>query len=230
MALSPAQTSRYWREWQAVCRTQGWSPSDSAARYRLHIEHDLPKSMKDFRNRDFDRYLFTCEALKNRVDIRDRERERVTVSIQRIDDAIHLITGKRYAPGILLDMHEASDTYDLPLDPRQDQQKRGAELITPDLANLRDTLSNRLSKLLTKIKQGKIPGPPSLAWVNHCANNPAIEAIVADKIAVPFWHGRQVTYRQYTATEFAILQAHGADHAEPVQAPCTDPDPDLVPF
>ncbi len=226
MSLSKKQTFRYWREWQAVCKEQKWTSSDDDARYKLHAVASCPKSMRDFSNTDFDRFLSTCEGLKNRVDIRERDRERVDVSVERLNAAIREITGKDYATGILRDMHDQDDTYGIPLDPRDEQRKRGRipnrrgekGTMQGDLANLRDTLKNRLSKLLTAIKRGRSGDPECPAgreWWLPCANNEVIRAIMSDKVCIRIdLPGGRVEYKHLTREEHAAtLHSHSTPDA-----------------
>lgn len=61
--LNPAQISLYWKTWSAVCKEHGWKNSDATRRYALHAQAKCPKSMKDFRNGDFDLYLGVARRL-----------------------------------------------------------------------------------------------------------------------------------------------------------------------
>lgn len=205
MSLTDPQINRYWREWRAVCAVQGWKQSDNARRYAVHKVAGCPQSMKDFGNRDFDRYLAETAALRNQVDIRDREREHVEIAIERMAAAIGEIEQKRpddYIGGIVRDMNDRESWQDLPLDPIEDQIQRGATRPRGDLENLKRTLNNRLSALLTDIKKGKRECPSGRDWWAACANNAVIASIISGMVCIRVRGG----YQEISHARYAELQ------------------------
>lgn len=155
--LTDAQKSKYWRTWSAVCRKQNWAQESAAQRderrYALHAEAKVPQSMTQFSNDDFSAWLAACQPLLENVDIRDRQRENVFHSIDRLSKAIAAIVGAKpgqYERPIMIDKHDSTDVDSL----SQEQARQHAW-----------TLKNRLSKLLTSVKEGKIDRPDLLrAW------------------------------------------------------------------
>lgn len=219
-----------------MAKVQRWTNADRETQRRaLHARAGCPASMKEFdRKGHFDAYLRECEALKNRVDIRERERERVEVIIERLNAALHEATGKDYARGILLDMSDVETTDRLALDPIADQIERGEATYdrekygkrggyqgaVADLDNLLKTLKNRLSKLLTKIKAEKHPCPPGREWWVISANNPVIDAILAGKVCVRFIDDLgHVAYRQITEAQYRARKSQPTTPPEPTKAP-----------
>lgn len=127
MSLTAKQTSRYWREIAEVCRVQGWGNAEKEARRRaIHAAAGCPASMRAFSNSHFDAFLQECAALKNRIDIRDRERERLVWRIQADAKAAGL--DPAYLARICDDLHGTGDWESLP---------------EPDLADFRNVIHNR---------------------------------------------------------------------------------------
>lgn len=164
--LSTKQQSKYWNTWRAVEIAQGWA--HLPAQRRTELRHEFTrqagiltregevKSMKAFTNSDFSRWLAATAPLRNDIDIRDRDRENVIHAIKRISKGIAEILQTQpgqYERPILIDF---SDTVDL-----DDIEMQNAEM--RDLENIKMTMHNRLSRLLTKVKQREIERPDLLA-------------------------------------------------------------------
>ena len=114
MSLSKLQIARYWRTWAAVCEYHGWRSNDSEHRYALHAEAGCPASMKDFTNRDFDRFLDYSSTLMDQVPApRDQERERLCYAIAR--DAKKGGLSDAYLAQISRDRFDSSHWRTLPL-------------------------------------------------------------------------------------------------------------------
>lgn len=175
--LTSKQISLYWRTWASVCVCQGWAHEPAAKKdARRHATHALaglkdrdgtPRSMTTFSNRDFSRWLKAVAHLQDKVDIRDRDRESVSWTIARLEAAFVTLLGHDYAAALKRDWRETEDLDQFPvedpqrhprderghLDPRDEGRMR-------DLENLRNTLKNRLGRIIQRIKDGEIrPGP-----------------------------------------------------------------------
>lgn len=198
--LTKKQIAKYWRTWSAICAAQGWRNGDDDRRYALHAEAGCPQSMRAFKNPDLDRLLEAAAPLMNKVDIRDRARERVEFAIEQLSYAIDAITaGSEYRRRIVLDMHNASSADHLPLDPIEDQQQDGRvhhykatragkkAVYAADLENHKRLLKNRLSKLITRAKRDEIPMPAGIlrpGW-RAIPNNTLIGQLLARKHTSP---------------------------------------------
>jgi len=207
MILTPAQVDRHWAEYAAVCREHGWKTTDSMRRKAFYKTAGIvnadgsAKSLTEFsRVEDFDKFLKHARDLQGKVDIEYRDRFRLETAVQRMDEALRALTGRDYAKAITRDMADIEDWRNLPIDERPS---------IADLGNLRDTLHNRLSAAITKLKKGQLAAPASLAWIldGEIANNPAIEAIVAGKLAIRRQRGRTVWYEQVTRAQYDAMQA-----------------------
>lgn len=164
--LSEKQKAMYWRVWESVEITKGWR--HESAQRRKELRHEFTrqagivtrkgaaKSMNDFTNSDFSRWISATAPLRNDIDIRDRDRENAIHAIQRISNGISEILKTQpgqYEREILIDF---SDTVDLDAIEMQNAEMR-------DLENIKMTMHNRLSRLLTKVKQREIHRPDLLA-------------------------------------------------------------------
>lgn len=199
--MSPKQQSAYWKIWASVCREQGWKSSDSARRYEFHKFAELPHSTKDWNTTThFDKYLETAAQFQNKVDIRDRAREREEHVIHRLEEAIALLTGKPYGAygrSILVLMHDRSTAVDLPLDPIEDQRREDRparvevteEGVRPvyrgDLQNHKRSLKNRLQRMLTRIREGKLECPVGFKWWFQFSNRQILESITHGQVPKP---------------------------------------------
>ena len=176
--LTSAQQKKYWRTWAAICACQGWADSLTSAQKNLrrkgtHLmcglknEDGSARSMKSFGNRDFSRWLAATAHLRDEVDIRDRDRENAVWTVERLAAAFETILGHDYARSIKIDWRDTADLDKFPLedplrylrdehgkiDPRDAGRMR-------DLENLRNTLKNRLGRIIQRVKNGEIqPGP-----------------------------------------------------------------------
>jgi len=129
MALSKLQTARYWRTWAAVSKYHGWKNSDEARRRALHAEAGCPASMRDFGNRDFDKFLDYTTILLDQIPAPvDPERKRLCYAIAR--DAKKGNLNEGYIGRISTDLFDTSRWRDLPLE---------------HLEALRNTIHNRSS-------------------------------------------------------------------------------------
>lgn len=202
MALTGKQHGRHKKEWDLACAKQGWDPKDDERRLQFYRNHKLPASRKDWHpKKHFDVFLREVAVLQNRVDIADRGRESVELGVERMNAALLLITGRDFARGIVGDMHD---------------RESWAALADAELENLRNTLHNRLTRCLAQIRgtnrrgrQERLECPPSLAWVKDCAVNPAVDAIIAGKVAIRCSHGKRVWYQQIPAATWEARQRPG---------------------
>lgn len=152
--LTQKQNQRYWRTWATICRVQGWAKESSEQkterRHALHRHFKLAPSHTDWRNADFSKWLAGTAHLCDQVDVRDRDRENVEWTITRLSEALQQVLGKDYATAILRDFGDTIDLDNLPL--------QSASHI--DLENFRNTLKDRLGRIITRIKNGELePGP-----------------------------------------------------------------------
>lgn len=256
MALTGAQHGRHNREWADACRVQGWDPKDNARRLAFYAVHKLPASRADWHPKThFDTFLDAVAPLRNRIDIRDRDRESEEFVIEQFGQAIAEATGGgTYVKAIREDLHDQQEPYDIPLDPIPDQREQGRvarieetkygsrNVYRADLNNLKITLRNRLSRLLTRIKKGEGACPAGREWWTWSANNDVISAIARNKICVRVRvPGTSHTVPHFiTPAEYARLHRAGragspqpaedSTPAAPLQEPC-DPAaaPELFP-
>jgi len=150
--LTEKQAQKYWRTWAAVCREQGWKTSDDDRRRALHAAAHCPGSMREFANRDFSRWLQKAAELMQVVDIRDRDRENAIWTIERLRAGFVTLLGHDYARTLVAQWREWED-FDLDKIPLQNASKM-------DLQNLRNTLKNRLGRVITRLQDGELtPGP-----------------------------------------------------------------------
>ena len=112
--LTPKQAILYWRTWAAICAVQGWERGNNERRYQVHAHCRCPRSMKDFTNRDFSRFLAATAALRDEVDIRDRDRENALHTIGK--DAHRAGFDEAYLRRICSDLYDTERFEDLPQD------------------------------------------------------------------------------------------------------------------
>jgi hypothetical protein len=110
--LTKRQTYLYWNTWAAVCTAQGWERNDNERRYALHEHCRCPRSMKEFTNRDFSRFLSESAAFRDQIDIRDRDRENALHTIRKDAAAAHL--DEAYLRRICADLYDTEAFEDLP--------------------------------------------------------------------------------------------------------------------
>lgn len=105
--MTKAQTiGIYFPLWRRVCEEMGWNPSDKEKRHAFHAAHDLPASSKDFNKTDhLDKFMSECNAILGKIDVRDRERERVEYKI----DIVARTLGPAYVAKIMSDQHGHGD-------------------------------------------------------------------------------------------------------------------------
>ncbi|CAN5355797.1 hypothetical protein BH09VER1_BH09VER1_28750 [soil metagenome] len=154
MSASLAQLKKYRVLWAQICEVRGWchlpKVEVEAKRKALHAELDLPDSSKDFTNRHMDTWVKQTAPLRNDVDIRDRARETVEWTTRRLIEAFQTVLGRDYARNLMIAWR---DTVDLDKFPLEDQSLL-------DLQNLRNTLKNRLGRIIQRIRDGEVqPGP-----------------------------------------------------------------------
>lgn len=228
--LTQKQTSFYWRTWAKICVCQGWANEPAAKKdARRHATHALaglkdlegnPRSMTTFSNRDFSRWLKVVAHLQDQVDIRDRDRESLSWTIERLEAAFVTLLGHDYAAEIKRDWRETEDITEFPVedparfhrDDRGHLDPRDAGRLR-DLENLRNTLRNRLGRIIQRIKDGEIrPGPDCPRFYDRPQAD-IIHCLI---------HGKPITPRR---------QAAAMPPAEPLPAPrsafsyCTHPLP-----
>lgn len=191
--LTPKQEQKYWRTWAKILECQGWAHEPAAKkdqhRKATHIMCGLTlpdgsaRSMKSFGNRDFSRWLAATAHLCDEVDTRDRDRENAVWTIERQAAAFEILLGHDYVRTLLIDFRDTEDLDKFPvedplrylrdedgkIDPRDAGRLR-------DLANLRNTLTNRLGRVIQRIRDGQLKAGPdcpkfydrSQAEIIHC--------------------------------------------------------------
>ena len=118
MSLSKLQTARYWRTWASVCKYHGWKSSDEARRRALHAEAECPASMRDFGNKDFDRFLDYTAVLLDQVPApRDRERDSFIFTVTKTAKKAGL--NEAYIRKISVERFDVSEWRDLPAENRK---------------------------------------------------------------------------------------------------------------
>lgn len=151
--LTPKQERKYWRTWAAICAAQEWRGTAAELgqrRHALHRSFGLPESHKHWSNSHFSRWLHRTAPLLGIVDIRDRDRENAIHTITRLQAAFKILLGADYARAIMLAFGDTADIGRIPL--------RDASRL--DLENLRNTLKNRLGRVIQRLKDGGLsPGP-----------------------------------------------------------------------
>ncbi len=111
--LTKKQSVLYWRTWAAICAVQGWEHGDNERRYSVHEHCRCPRSMKDFSNRDFSKFLSASAPLRDAIDIRDRDRENALHTIGR--DAALAGLDDHYLRRICADLYGTIDFERLPM-------------------------------------------------------------------------------------------------------------------
>lgn len=157
--LTPKQEQKYWRDWGKIARERGWAHEPSARqserRRALHVQFGLPESHKQWTNAHFSRWLNRTSHLRGDIDTRDRERETAIWTIERLREALHKLVGHDYARALLIDWADTNDLDRLPL----------TDVSMVDLENLRNTLKNRLGRIIERIRNGELePGPECPAF------------------------------------------------------------------
>lgn len=152
--LTPKQEQKYWRDWAKIVRERGWthesSDRQSERRRALHVQFGLPGSHKQWTNAHFSRWINRTAHLRGEIDTRDRERETAIWTIERLREALHQLVGHDYARALLIDWADTNDLDRLPL----------TDVSMVDLENLRNTLKNRLGRIIQRIRDGELePGP-----------------------------------------------------------------------
>lgn len=174
---------KYFATWRDVCRVRGWKSDNDSIRYAFHRSIDVPESHLQFTLAHWDRVFPQLKLLldpdnlnaalkvvsylnhdaaqaahvpvvapgkprrKNAAPRRWASRyERITDvddpgERKRLRYVIERLFEPRLIDAICRDRWERSDWQDLPL---------------PQLTELRDLLKARLSKFITKVKQGKV--------------------------------------------------------------------------
>ena len=110
--LTKKQTTLYWKTWSAICAVQGWEHNDDERRYQVHAHCRCPRSMKNFTNRDFSRFLAATAPLRDQIDIRDRDRENALHTIGQ--DAHRAGFDTAYLRRICADLYDTERFEDLP--------------------------------------------------------------------------------------------------------------------
>ena len=158
--MTAKQNQKYWRVWAQLLKCQPDiaklnSAGKSEARHELHRRFGLPDSHAAWTNSEFSRWLTRTAPMCDQVDIRDRDRENAVWTIDRLRAAFVTLLGRDYAHNIMADWRDTTDLDNYPL---QDASKL-------DLENLRNTLKNRLGRVIQRIKTGELtPGPDCPAF------------------------------------------------------------------
>lgn len=200
--LTPKQEQKYWRTWAKILACQGWSHEPAARkdvrRKATHImcglknEDGTARSMKSFGNRDFSRWLAATAHLCDEVDTRDRDRENSVWTIERLAAAFETLLGHDYARALKIDWRDTEDLDKFPVeDPLRymrdengkiDQRDAGR---MRDLQNLRNTLKNRLGRVIQRIKDGQLePGPRCPNFYDRSQED-IIQCLVGSKPITP---------------------------------------------
>ena len=200
--LTPKQEQKYWRTWAKILACQGWAHEASARkdvrRKATHImcglknEDGTARSMKSFANRDFSRWLAATAHLCDEVDTRDRDRENSVWTIERLAAAFETLLGHDYARALKIDWRDTVDLDKFPVeDPLRymrdengkiDQRDAGR---MRDLQNLRNTLKNRLGRVIQRIKGGQLePGPRCPNFYDR-SQEEIIQCLVGNKPITP---------------------------------------------
>jgi hypothetical protein len=225
MPLSTAQLRRYRAIWGKVCDTQRWkanSPEAEAARRSFHQENGFAPSSRDFSGAQLDRFEVATAPLRNDIDIRDRDRDALLRTIDRLSIGIAEVRGLRPGQYERVILRDWADTNDVDKLPTTSPDRR-------DLVNFSRTLKDRLSKMMTAVKEGRTKRPDLLdAWIpqdnstrsaarqyKYIGNNRLIDALLA---------GYSLTSPQPYFTPSDL-----EDEATP-QAPCNDLADDDLPF
>lgn len=222
--LTKKQTALYWRTWSRVCVCQGWANEPATTKdARRHATHALaglkdrdgtPRSMTTFSNRDFSRWLKAVAHLQDKVDIRDRDRENASWIIERLEAAFVTLLGHDYAATIKRDWRETEDLDQFPvedparfprdehgrLDPRDD-----GRLL--DLENLRNTLKNRLGRIIQRIKAGEIRPGPQCPDFHDRSQAHIIDCLIHGNPILPTWAGARMSLPQFPETPAASVQS-----------------------
>jgi hypothetical protein len=175
------QERKYWREWAQACRTQGWrtSAEQQAQRKAWHAKLGLPESHKYWSHAHFSRWITGTAHLRDIVDIRDRERESVQWTVDRLRQAFTRVLGTdEYAKSIMLGLRDTHDTDQFPTEDPADPR---------DLVNLRNTLHNRLGRIIQRIRDGEIKPGPDCPPFGELSQAAIIDALI---------HGRSMQPRR----------------------------------
>lgn len=170
--MTSKQNTLYWRLWAKTCKTQGWSAESAARRderrHALHRALGLPDSHKAWNNSQFSAWISGSAHLRDEIDIRDRDRENALWTIERLRAAFILVLGADYVRSILVDWRDTEDLDAFPLsDPKAYPKEKGK---LRDLENLRNTLHNRLGRVIQRIRDHQTePGPDCPSFVHDDA-------------------------------------------------------------
>lgn len=200
--LTPKQEQKYWRTWAKILACQGWSHEPSARkdvrRKATHImcglknEDGTARSMKSFGNRDFSRWLAATAHLCDEVDTRDRDRENAVWTIERLAAAFETLLGHDYARALKIDLRDTEDLDKFPVeDPLRymrdengkiDQRDAGR---MRDLQNLRNTLKNRLGRVIQRLKDGQLQSGPDCPRFYDRSQEEIIQCLVSNTPITP---------------------------------------------
>lgn len=199
--LSPKQTSLYWKTWAAICAEQGWAhrpaKEKDSLRHELHIRLRLPESMRAWSNKHFSRFLSESAALRNTIDIRDRDKENVVWMVTRLREAFVLVLGHDYARTIMIDFGDSVDPDDFPMESANQR----------DLINLRATLNNRLGRVIQRIRDGVLVPAPTCPDFFDRSQADIISCLINKEPITPKPSRRRYTLPAQPKT-FASVQAN----------------------
>jgi hypothetical protein len=200
--LTPKQEQKYWRTWAKILACQGWAHESTAKKNdRRHATHIMcglknadgtARSMKAFENRDFSRWLAATAHLCDEVDIRDRDRENAVWTIERLAAAFEKLLGHDYARALIIDFRDTEDLDKFPVeDPLRYMRDENGK-IDPrdagrmrDLQQLRNTLKNRLGRVIQRIKGGQLNAGPDCPRFYDRSQEEIIQCLVRNQPITP---------------------------------------------
>lgn len=193
MPLTIQQDRKYWREWGQACRAQGWRGREADARRKeWHAKLKLPESHTHWTHQQFSRWISGTAHLRDAVDIADRERQSVEWTICRLREAFVLVLGRDYAASIMADWRDSDDTADFPTSDPADHPRQQNGRLDPrdagklrDLEQLRNTLKNRLGRVIQRIRDGEMQAGPDCPDFGDASQADIISALIARRPIAP---------------------------------------------
>lgn len=187
MPLTIQQDRKYWRDWGQACRAQGWRGREADARRKeWHAKLKLPESHTHWTHQQFSRWISGTAHLRDAVDIADRERQSVEWTIGRLREAFVLVLGRDYAASIMADWRDSDDTADFPVSDPADHPRQQNGRLDPldagklrDLEQLRNTLKNRLGRVIQRIRDGEMQAGPDCPDFGDASQADIIAALIA---------------------------------------------------
>lgn len=177
--MTKLQENKYWREWSQASKAQGWrtGAEKDAARKFWHAKLKLPESHKHWTNDHFSVWISGTAHLRNVVDVRDRTRDSMIWTIERLQAGFKTLLGHDYARAIMLMWADSDDLEKFPL--------KSADKL--DLENLRNTLKNRIGRVIARLQAHELEKGPDC---------PSLEGSQAEIIAVLISDKKPATARK----------------------------------